>query len=408
MSFTPCKVDNDCPATKICYIGVEWGPTTEGFCQCNTWYGYQGDNCDEFGTTTNVMLAVIIFQIVIGVVLACFALSAWFKYMYTFRKDLLSSPATLVTLTAATLAVVSFVVCRLLVVLSTASPNAHDAWTSWAEDATKTDVYTLAARPFIFLTQLFTVVAALHVSVLWVEIANNANKMRVNNVKTVTKYRRAVVVTEILFGIAIGVVAALGKFQLSVVVGLPFITIMIVTFLVGRHRMVSLLNVTLTSSVNEGSSSAEKSKEKDAIHRTRRAMRAINRCSLLVVIGLVGVLIFSLLYFIMGSTFVFDAGWKKFAPYGSFASIYLINDVMYWSMFLVQVAVLHYSYRNAMKLIRRKLGIHSGSTTTSSFQEAEGSSYPTSKGPGKGALSTNFGYNDPADSFVETKDEEEL
>lgn len=78
-----CIVNEDCGPNEYCFSKTEWyeeqlpWPNNTGFlpgCACNTYYGWTGNECDEFTSDTFILVGfsvILLLVNIISVVLLC-------------------------------------------------------------------------------------------------------------------------------------------------------------------------------------------------------------------------------------------------------------------------------------------------------------------------------------------------
>lgn len=80
-----CVVDEDCELPLLCYeSSFRWvnSPTGENVCECNTWFGYTGDDCTNFGIGSYVVFLSIglgMIVSIIGIYMSCSTLCLLFN-----------------------------------------------------------------------------------------------------------------------------------------------------------------------------------------------------------------------------------------------------------------------------------------------------------------------------------------
>lgn len=69
----PCKDARDCPMGGLCAINTTWqADPSKGMCFCNAYFGFTGENCDEF---SNVTAYIFIVAIIAGCI--CLVSFVW-------------------------------------------------------------------------------------------------------------------------------------------------------------------------------------------------------------------------------------------------------------------------------------------------------------------------------------------
>jgi len=158
---------------------------------------------------------------------------------------------------------------------------------SLAPDASgsKMDVSPLGRILSVFVF-LFSTLSMMNVSLVWIEIAQNAEKMK-RSQDNVNRYRRFLLAYYVVFIIVIVVAFALGQFTVAAIAALPGVLFVIVTYLIGflkMRRMLShyLMTSEVASSVDNSSSArgAILMTNRDAVRKMRQSLRAIEWAAL--------------------------------------------------------------------------------------------------------------------------------
>ncbi len=357
-----CTSDYDCNATGyVCYVNVTWkndlaAPPLDQpkFCACSSWYGWGGEDCTSFSAMSWIQVAgdgvVLLLATALGVVL-------WYDVLQMLLKRQMGWNSTSLTLVSTALGLQALFAWRLLTLIILLSPRKYDFTEIGSE---KINVLSIPMRPFIVITQVFAVVASLNVSVMWIEMAYRAQHMKARAITGVRHYRHAVYSTEAIFFVVQAACAALGMWSFSALLALPFILAVAVTFIIGRHKMMEVLNVALKTAAkstasdtesNPTKTTASSSKEKSVEERTRRAMLAVQRVSLHVIIALCLLLAFSFLYTVL--TLITAAGWKEFVRPNTISPVMICQTFIPLCLLYAFGAIALYTHRSARKLYRR-------------------------------------------------------
>lgn len=75
MDNVTCHVHSDCTSNndqgieifKVCYLKVSWSDE-ENFCDCSSWYGFTGDDCDQVSTANVYFKVSLIMQLLLSFV----------------------------------------------------------------------------------------------------------------------------------------------------------------------------------------------------------------------------------------------------------------------------------------------------------------------------------------------------
>jgi hypothetical protein len=200
---------------------------------------------------------------------------------------------------------------------------------------------------------------------MWVEVAFNAKSMR-KSAGSVQRYRYATYGFLALFSAVQAAMAAVAKWDLAAVAAQPFLIVLLIVFVVGRRRMLAVLESSLQLSLdNSGSSKQNEAagQEETAKQRKlRRAMISIQRCSLHVCIGVLGVIVSGGIYFLFNSFLApvrGTPGSREFARYGHFSWLTCVAQLIVLSIIYVIVTIFLYTHRGNKKIIKQSQGEHS-------------------------------------------------
>jgi len=403
-----CEFDRECPAGEICYVNTTWMTDGTGaFCDCYAFYGWERANgagpCDQLGALSYYGLVVSFIMSTVSLVLA---LMCWYDFwslvllLKTRVKQNLNS--MFLSLFSIGMALNAFTVFRILTGMNNLYPMGAIEYFGNSVEGEKFAKFAMYVRPFFFVVQVFTVVAALNVSVLWVELAYRAEKMKAKMINSVTYYRRTVHIFEAVYTLTMGGLVGFGLWGISAIAILPFVLTIIVVFIIGRVKMVRLLETTLSSFGDSGSSKENSSsffrfkkekREKTSEDRTRRTLLAIKRTSLHVIIGLVTLMIscgvFAYLDQVVGYRNVIEPG-QSFSVYN------VALDAVNLSILYV-LAVLYYYIRRATKKIYRRQKQMMLQESELSKEDSKTNS-PSSFFPGSVLVSNNVKFEDQDDS----------
>jgi hypothetical protein len=170
----------------------------------------------------------------------------------------------------------------------------------------KADTSPIGSISLIF-TFLFSTLSMLNISLVWIQIADNAEKMRRTTTINITRYRNFLIAYYVLF---FGVIVFAISFQNLIVaaaVSLPGIVFVIISYLLGFFKMRKMLVAYLTSSgpgSNGIGGSLSEVAGKETIRKFRESLQAIQWAAL-------GVSGSSFLYIIFLGAWVLLGGFKE-------------------------------------------------------------------------------------------------
>jgi hypothetical protein len=325
----------------------------------------------------------------------------------TFRvlgRDLRGSATT--TLACTWAAVLSFALWRLSYLGELLDTAAFDKLVGQPQD--RNSRWGPATRMFILLTQLFACLAALNVSVMWVELSSSSTSAA--QIENIRVHRRKCGIFGGVFTFCMAAVALSGHSELGTLVATPFLAVLAVLFIVGRLRLLRLMlsaaeaaqlrhNASLEAraprpSMSEGGTEAgseaddsssvltastcaasqsgstasqrqqqqqqqqqqhqqqhHKHQHKSPAHRMRRSMLAIEKTSLRVTIAMLLIVVFGMVYFALIA--LPQGSWKAVAPIGTLSAPTLAGEMLSAAMLYLLGSILVYAHRGTNKLISR-------------------------------------------------------
>lgn len=371
----------------LCYWNTSWSSTP--VCGCMALRGWTGPDCTEFGVTTVVCIVLLgSMQIV--------ALLLWVSQMRDFSRLLRVSgcsscwrgwpSATYMTHFMLVLALSFFLWASTLHSFSYWPTGGTPSWTAGYDAGSgrtgqfkhqSVDKYYMLMMYFF---ELFAVLAASFVSVTWVELAEAA-KVSGRSGATVRRYRLFATVFNCAFGAAMLAIASAQLIEYVLIVALPFVVVLIITFSVGRRRLTRLLSTyskladaahagpgstsaaAVSSGAVAGAGAGARSSDvaRSVAERTRRSILAIKLCALRFIVSVLLVILFGGAATALFSSAVVSGGWRS--QFSSPASGYLnpvalLHELTTASMLCGVAALSVYSHRSAKKLIEREVIAH--------------------------------------------------
>ena len=378
---------------RLCYWNTSW--SSEPACGCFALRGWTGPDCTELGVTTVVILVLL------GAMQAV-ALLLWVIQLRDFSRLLRVSgcsscwrgwpSATYMTHLMLVLALSFFLWASTLRTLTYWQTGGNPSWragydagsgrTGQFKEQSMEKYYLI----MMFFFELFAVLAASFISVTWVELAEAA-KASGRSGATVRRYRLFATVFNCAFGAAMLAVAIAGLVEYILIVALPFVVVLIITFSVGRRRLTRLLSTysklasaahagpgstssaAVSSSAVEGagagarSAAAPRSSDvaRSVAEKTRRSILAIKLCALRTIVSLLLVILIGGAATALYSSAVVPGGWRS--QFSSSASDYLnpvalLHELTTASMLCGVAALSVYSHLSAKKLVERKVIAH--------------------------------------------------
>jgi hypothetical protein len=407
--LTSCKLDRDCAAGMLCYNAnsSSWltslvpGADANGTCLCNAWYGWGGPACTELSAGSYLLAITCALQICVALGICAFSVQDLMKLFANGKVQMTAGMRTTVSLVLVSLTIIIWSTCVILAVVRPQDfneiPGGEEKFSFW----------TVMMRPAVFATTVLTVFCAVNVSVMWVEVAFNARSMRQGGV-TVQHYKYASYGFLFLFSAVQAALAAVGKWDLAAVAAQPFMIVLLVVFLVGRRRMLAVLDSSLqlslgTSGTGSKDNSETGKEEKAKQQKLRRAMDSIQRCSLHVCLGIFGLAISGVVYFVFNSLLAKvkgTGGAREFARYGQFSWLTPVTQCIVLSIIYINFTIFLYTHRGNRKIIKQAQG--ASSTQHSSASKEEPSFQPSRMevsflAPAKGAGRSANSHGGPED-----------
>mmetsp|Transcript_6929 Transcript_6929/g.19482 ORF Transcript_6929/g.19482 Transcript_6929/m.19482 type:complete len:440 (-) Transcript_6929:235-1554(-) len=417
MATTPeCFADSDCPAPLLCYANVSWSDV-EAFCGCSSWYGHAGADCKEFNANFYILISI---NVVVGLVALVCSVFGIIDIVRTVRLQgpwipLTASNTTMLLCTAG-------MICQTMWMLVFSLEVALvDTYTIFV-GPDRVSTVTIFNRSIIVLVEVFAFLSSLNVSVMWIELSRSARSMSPKMVQNVSRYRRVCFVVGAVFTLLMMLAMLLGYAGLGALIAIPFLFVLAVVFLVGRIRMVGLLDEAISRSkesrpqqggfapsgshpttiptTSATESSREGRREKTAEERTRRTRRAIKTCSVRVIVALYSIVLSGVAYYAVIT--LPKGGWHEISPVGKVSGPALTGQLLPISVLGLLLSVFLYSHRITNKLLRRARGQASQSASSRSSKVAENHDHTEVGSSFHGRSSTRV-----ANSFVALGDGEQ-
>jgi hypothetical protein len=372
---------------SLCYWNTSWSSTPA--CGCFALRGWTGPDCADFGVTTVVALVLLGVMQAVALLLWTVNVRDFYRLLRISKCSLCccaSPSATHMTHLMLVLALSFFLWASTLRTFAYWQTHAQPKWlTGYDAGSGRTGQFKMhpAEKYYVimmFFFELFAVLAASSISVTWVELAEAATASSRSGA-TVSRYRLFATVFNCAFGAAMLSIAIAGKVEYMLIVALPFVVVLIVTFTVGRRRLTRLLSTyskladaahgpstssaTGSAAASSGAATAAASRSSEiarsVARKTHRSILAIKRCTLRIIVSLLLVIVCGGVATALYSAEVVPGGWRS--QFSSTASDYinpvtLMHELTTASMLCGVVALSTYSHRSAKKLFERKVIAH--------------------------------------------------
>jgi hypothetical protein len=390
-----CKVDSDCAAPLVCYSSNLSWTLGESLCACSTWYGRSGESCHGFTLTGVVLLLSGLTMLLCSSLMVAVASRDLYLTFRVLGRDLRRSATT--TLLSSWAAVLSFALWRMCYLGELLDTGSFESMSG--QPAERNSSWGPATRMFILLTQLFACLAALNISVMWVELSSSTTSAA--QIENVRLHRRKCGVFGGVFTLCMAAAALSGHTELSTLVAAPFLAVLAVLFIVGRLRLLrlmleaadaaqvrheaslearaprpsmsefatdagfeaddssSVVTASTAAASQTGSASSQRQQQqhrheqqhKSPADRLRRSTLAIEKTSLRVTIALLLIVVFGMVYFALVA--LPQGSWKAVAPLGMLSAPTLAGEMLSAAMLYLLASILVYSHRGTHKLISR-------------------------------------------------------
>jgi uncharacterized BrkB/YihY/UPF0761 family membrane protein len=327
----------------------------------------------ELSAGSYVLVTVCALQICVALGMGWFTAHDVVRLFANGKVQMTSGLRTTLSLLLVSVTITLWSICTILATMRpqdfNAFPGAEEKFSFWG----------VAMRPAVFATIVLTVFCCVNVSVMWVEVAFNAKNLRQGGV-TVQRYKYASYGFLLLFSAVQAAIALVGKWDIATVAAQPFLVVLLVVFLVGRRRMLAVLETSLHLSLGDSAASKQSSEvasgagkeETTKQRKLRRAMVSIQRCSLHVCIGIVGVTITGLIYFVFSSLLAKvkgTSGSREFARYGQFSWLTLAAQLIVIFVIYAVFTIFLYTHRGNQKIIKQVQGASSSDSSSASKDE---------------------------------------
>lgn len=306
-----CEYDKDCPEIEICYTGSSWltentielgNPNPSSNCFCSTYYGYGRDEttgkCTKLTSVTQgLMFTDILYEFlcVIGIFI-CLLIA---NRLRPFNKNKLNAATTtLIFITLSfffALGQMAYDIQTLVNPIFTPM-NFCDKFDDTSDKCGQYDTQTGIFNAFRLL---FTLLASLNVSLLWIEACSVVRAKRRTNIK---KYRYPSIFITLSYFIAILLCGPiLGQWEYAILVTLPVYVGIVLCYSYGFYLMSQWLNT-------EDSLSTVTDLAKE---RNKKTLQLIKETAILIVITILFILLS-----IGGYTYIYSVSWRDYSPLG--------------------------------------------------------------------------------------------
>ncbi|GBG28804.1 Hypothetical Protein FCC1311_050252 [Hondaea fermentalgiana] len=233
-----CEKDFDCPGTTSCYVNVTWLPEGESLCACEGFFGWTGDDCQDLTTQGYVYISLV--SVCLALALPVFMTNVralWRLFHIPGQSRWGLNSATLIFTLIALLGIIVWRISTLTVILT---PQYNTVTFPGSE--LRLHPVLLAEKFTLAVATVFSTLGMLNVSILWLEIARKSARMLYRNTDSIWGgYARSVYLFEFCFVCVLTFAVAKTSASLAALLSLPFIFIIICTFIFGAINMTKLI-----------------------------------------------------------------------------------------------------------------------------------------------------------------------
>jgi hypothetical protein len=274
--YTNCTTDADCPGRAQCFLNATF-LSAPSMCACSFSSDLEGAQCQTAGPEgwfyygANILAAFISFcSLAVGIYdlyLSC----KWNR----FKMDALTTSLIFSVLGLFFTGLETSASTRLIV--EVIPPNA---------EGSKADTDPIDTITTIF-SFWFSTLAMMNVSLVWIEIANNANKMRRSTSNSLWGFRRLLLGYYVLFLGLILFSLAQDNYGFAAYAAVPGVLFVIVTYVVGFYKMRKMLKMyLLNDSVVKTAHQEANQKMRDSLKAIQRTAIGVSFCAFMYIIWL--------------------------------------------------------------------------------------------------------------------------
>lgn len=258
--------------------------TSEGFCGCHPYYGFTGENCNQY--TSGVYFIIFVTGLSLFIFFSLFIYAGRLVYHNYREKRFLKW-----TLADSTTALVTFTFLIYVLYLITRLVNFVTPDRYITVDTGKEPIAITPHRIFFATVVLLSIMASLNITLVWVRIAQSATKLALTK-KYVQNYEKLVIFMNIsgLIGVAILVLTKYLFF--AGIILIPFALAIFILCITGSIKLRRLLNERIKTATLNQTIDAD-SKITESMERTSREILLASR----------GLMVGNLLFFVSGAVF---------------------------------------------------------------------------------------------------------
>mmetsp|Transcript_7066 Transcript_7066/g.8140 ORF Transcript_7066/g.8140 Transcript_7066/m.8140 type:complete len:360 (-) Transcript_7066:206-1285(-) len=331
MATNNCTTDLDCPLQQqLCYVDVDWLETGESLCFCETWHGWTGNDCNEYGPGAIFYAILVSASLLILLVGFVFSLKA---FSMLRSSKLLKRNSAVLTLLLNTFAFATAIGWRASVLAVIFTPEKAGEITGTDNGVDDRKLHPLqnnVEKVFIGVTAVLAISAALNICIVWIQTALNTKAFRNRDNRGLEVLRKVVIVLQVIWIITC-VVLIQNAASTLLLVAAAYIFIVMGLYFYGRHQIVKVLEGFNDYSGGGTSSVADSLKSN------------INKICCSVVVGAIFVIVGGGIYSILS---IID--WRNFSEPDSVSPVMVTNECIPLGVTVILFGVLRYMYASVV------------------------------------------------------------
>lgn len=359
-----CTTDADCPGRAMCGKNITWAEYPN-MCACLFIVGHDGPTCHEISPLGYFFF---VLNVLICVVSGVWALVGIFDLVRMIRWGRLKKDAVSSSLLFAICAL-----CSISIYGGATSRYPFERMTPNPVTGSKNN-QNYTGTVALTLAFLFATLAMLNISLVWIKIASNADKLQKANNHNIAHYRHFLIAYYVIFFGAIIISVALGNYVVTAFLAIPGIIFVIISYGVGYFRMRKMLSVYISSdAIPSNSRAGGLNQAKDSVQKFRDSLQLIKNTT-------IGAASFALAFIICIGIWAFAGG---FNPLPSIASVSVVSLCLAWLSASVGVGFIMWYLHETIKRKGKAIGAAAalnalGATANPRFEQSYGTDTPAS------------------------------
>jgi len=232
-----CTDDGDCPGAALCSMHPAWfSQMPDGMCICPPTVAITGPECHDFSSRTAAYFTFILLGDLCAGVTFMFAVGLAVRQLLDPKhRKLNAHMVTLLFSAAGSLALTSL--------LSVSSAAINRDTVVVVNGTTKVDPLAVPQTVLLIFVFFFVTLSCLNVSLMWIQVANAASRLRHVSTHWLNRYRALLYLYYVIFlTLVVYFVFFNGTNLIGVaIVALPAVVFIVVTYLWGWFRLRALL-----------------------------------------------------------------------------------------------------------------------------------------------------------------------